>query len=56
MSFEGVLNWRLCKKCFNYFDIGTNFDICPSCRKEERMKFLEEVDALKIKEERENGN
>jgi len=29
---EGILNWRKCKKCGEYYDIGTNFSLCPKCR------------------------
>ena len=61
---SGVLNWKVCRKCWKPFDIGTNLDICPACRLEERVKLLEEIDKqrisaeaqiLRIKKERENG-
>lgn len=26
---------KVCKKCKKKFDIGTNLDICPECRKKE---------------------
>ena len=29
---EGILNWRKCKKCGEYYDIGTNFSWCQRCR------------------------
>jgi len=29
------INLRKCKKCGKVYDIGTNFDICPECRREE---------------------
>jgi len=28
-----ILNWKKCKRCKRWFDIGTNFEECPSCRK-----------------------
>lgn len=28
------LNIKYCKKCKQAFDIGTNLDLCPICRKE----------------------
>lgn len=28
------LNIKYCKKCKQAFDIGTNLDLCPTCRKE----------------------
>lgn len=30
---NGALNWRTCKCCGLKFDIATNFDCCPECRK-----------------------
>jgi rRNA maturation endonuclease Nob1 len=33
MTFYGTLNWKKCKKCGKMFDIGTNKDLCPECRK-----------------------
>lgn len=33
---------KYCKKCGKPFDMGTNFDICPDCRKEEINKKREE--------------
>jgi len=30
---HGVLNWKKCKRCGKRFDIGTNYDICPECRR-----------------------
>lgn len=29
-----ILNWRVCKKCWRHYDIGTNYEICPECRNE----------------------
>jgi len=28
-----IFNWKKCKRCKRWFDIGTNFEECPSCRK-----------------------
>lgn len=33
---SGILNWRTCKFCGVKYDIGTNFDICPKCRRKKR--------------------
>jgi len=36
-----MINIRYCKKCKKAYDIGTNFDICPECRRKkikERIK------------------
>jgi len=30
-----MINWKFCKKCRQAFDVGTNFDICPLCRRKE---------------------
>ena len=30
---QGILNWKRCKKCGEPFDVGTNYDECPGCRK-----------------------
>lgn len=27
--------WKRCRRCFKYFDLGINEDLCPKCRKEE---------------------
>jgi RNA polymerase subunit RPABC4/transcription elongation factor Spt4 len=40
---NGILNWRKCKKCERFYDIGTNFEICPSCRDAELKKVEENV-------------
>ena len=29
---QGIINWRKCKKCGEYYDIGTNLELCPKCR------------------------
>ena len=29
-----MINIKYCKKCKKAFDIGTNYDLCPKCRKE----------------------
>lgn len=29
---QGIINWKKCKNCGMYFDIGTNKDICLECR------------------------
>jgi len=34
----GVRWWKHCVSCGEPFDIATNFDICPGCRLEERIK------------------
>lgn len=60
---SGVLNWVVCKRCFKPYDIGTNFEICPACRLEEKKKLLDKIDELRIiaeakvlqTKERENG-
>ena len=26
------IHLKRCKKCRRWFDVGTNFDICPECR------------------------
>lgn len=36
MSYNGILNWKKCKKCGKMFDMGTNKNLCPMCRKKER--------------------
>lgn len=28
----GILNWKICVKCGEPFDVGTNHDKCPACR------------------------
>lgn len=28
-----MLYWKRCKRCKNWFDIGTNMDLCPECRR-----------------------
>lgn len=35
-----MINIKYCKKCKRAFDIGTNYTICPKCRRknEERKK------------------
>ena len=30
-----TLDWKLCKKCGEFFDVGINLDICPKCRKKD---------------------
>jgi predicted amidophosphoribosyltransferase len=30
---DGILNWKRCKKCGKFFDISTNYNLCPRCRK-----------------------
>lgn len=30
-----MILWKFCKKCGAPFDIGTNFDVCPYCRKKQ---------------------
>ncbi len=32
---HGILNWKKCEKCNEAFDIGTNYDTCPECRRKE---------------------
>lgn len=29
---------RYCKICHKAYDIGTNYDICPDCRRKEKCK------------------
>jgi len=29
---DGILNWKRCKRCGEWFDISINFDLCPECR------------------------
>jgi len=41
---HGIENWKICVFCGKYFDIGTNFDTCPECRRRKLNK-----------KERENG-
>ena len=31
-----IQNIKYCKKCKQAFDIATNYDLCPKCRKEEK--------------------
>ena len=31
-------NIRYCKECKCAYNIGTNFDICPTCRGQEEIK------------------
>ena len=31
---QGILNFRKCKWCEKLYDIATNYDLCPKCRKE----------------------
>lgn len=33
---HAILNWRKCKECGKAFDIATNFDICPECRRKKK--------------------
>ncbi len=42
-----TLDWKKCKKCGEFFDIGTNLDVCVICR----LKKLNEMkkDVKKIK-------
>lgn len=35
---DGILNWKRCKNCGEWFDISTNFDLCPECRKPKKKK------------------
>ena len=28
-----MINIKYCKKCKKCFDIGTNFNLCPECRR-----------------------
>lgn len=36
---DGILNWRKCKRCGEFYDIKTNWNICSKCRKEvEKLK------------------
>ena len=33
-----MYNIKYCKKCKKAFDIGINYDICPRCRREKKLK------------------
>ena len=35
------INIKICRRCGEPFDIGTNFEWCPECRKKERDKLKE---------------
>lgn len=39
MSF---IDFKRCKKCEKIFDMGTNLDICPECRKKEKERMEDE--------------
>tara|TARA_Y100000310_G_scaffold20006_1_gene19522 strand:+ start:493 stop:615 length:123 start_codon:yes stop_codon:yes gene_type:complete len=32
------INVRYCKKCKKAYDIGTNLDICPECRRKKKRR------------------
>jgi len=42
MSLNGILNWKVCKKCNRKFDIAINYNICPLCRIKEKRKIKKE--------------
>ena len=35
-----MIHTKYCKKCKTAFDIGTNYDLCPKCRKKEKKPSL----------------
>ncbi len=38
---DGILNIRYCRKCKKAYDIGINYDLCPTCRFSELNKKLD---------------
>ena len=34
----GILNWKKCKRCGEFFDIDNSKDLCPECRKPKKKK------------------
>lgn len=47
---EGILNWRICKKCKRVYDVGTNYELCPECR-----GYFHFLKKCKITKEEKNG-
>lgn len=34
---HSILSWRFCKRCKLPYDIGTNYELCPMCRRKKEV-------------------
>ena len=47
-----ITYWKICKQCGEYFDIGINFEECPTCR----LNLIEQRIRKYEKERERDGN